>query len=260
MTWSNVESYVAARAPKCHASFQGVAKEDLEAFESETQTVLPRAYRDFLVSCGASGGGLHPLGPGWDHDFYLLSAMPPDEEFLENKLLRVGLFTDESSLSPSDIYIEVGEDESEDTMLFSFEQDRLFDRQGLRPRGLSFLDTVVGGFFQTLQLERHELHVQLAVDTESDTKRGTMADICQEVRKVLGDLEFAEVLPASDRLSTHATPDVSAMIEGRTTASHAFVDLGSEDRRTLGRVTEVLLDHVPGLVRVGQSQPLFESV
>ena len=253
MTWSDVEAYVAARAPKDHAGFRGVAEPDLALFERETETVLPAAYREFLLRAGAAAGDLHPLGALWAHDFYLLAAVPPDEEFLEAGLLRIGLFTDESALTPSDLYLDVSQGECDDAMLFDYEQDQLFDRQWLRPRGLSFLDTVSGGFFQLFQT--HELETRLGLDVA----KADRVEAKDSIAEVLGKLGFEAVLPPSDRLSTHASPEVSALIEARTSASHVFVDLGGDDRRVLGRVTEVLLDNVPGLFRLEQRQPLFET-
>ncbi len=255
MSWSDVDAYVAARAPKDHAAFRGVAEPDLDAFEQETGRLLPREYRAFLLGCGATAGDLHPLGAFWAHDFYLLAAEPPDEDFLEAGLLRVGLFTDASALTPSDLYLDVSEGECDDAMLFDYEQDQLFDRQWLRPRGLSFLDTVSAGFFQLFQLGTHELETRLGLDVATADRVEAKASI----DAVLCKLGFEAVLPASERLSTHASPDVSALVEARTSASHVFVDLGSDDRRALGRATEVLLDHVPGLFRLELRQPLFET-
>lgn len=255
MSWSDIDEYLAARAPNDHAAFEGVALADLEVFERETKLAFPGAYREFLLACGASCGDLYPFGTCWAYDFYQLAAVPPDEEFLADRLLRVGLFTDETAITPSDVYIDLGQDEREDSMLFDFEQDRLFDRQWLRPRGLSFLDTVGGGFFQSLQLQRYEHQTQLGVDLESGGER---SEASAAIRETLSKLQLGDVLPASARLSTHASADVAALVEARETSTHVFVDLGSDDRAAVGRVAEVLLDNVSGLFRLESRQPMFE--
>ncbi|MCA9495180.1 MAG: SMI1/KNR4 family protein [Myxococcales bacterium] len=244
MTWSDVEAYVAARAPKSHAGFRGVAASDLTRFERETGTTLPGAYRAFLLRAGTHAGGLHPLGDCWAHDFPSFAAVPPDEAFLEAGLLRIGLFTDESALTPSDLYLDVSQGECDDAMLFDYEQDQLFDRQWLRPRGLSFLDTVSSSFFQ--QLQTHRLETRLGIDVA----RADRAETRSRIAEVLRTLGLGAVLAPSDRLSTHAGLEVSALIEARTSASYVFVDLGGDDHSALGRVTRALLDGVPGLLRL----------
>ena len=107
MIWSDVEAFIAARSPKHHAAFRGCELAALARFEGATQTVLPGAYRAFLQSCGVSAAGLEPLGVGWAHDLTSLVSDPLDDELSRAGLLRVGVLTDTSALTPSDLFLDL---------------------------------------------------------------------------------------------------------------------------------------------------------
>lgn len=250
MRWEELESFINAREPELLADAKGVEPEDIAVIEADLS--LPRAYRDFLVRCGADAGKFRPLGLKWDHNFYLLIDDPPDDDFAKHGLLRIGLNEDHSAISPADIYLDVSDEDAEDGMLVEAETDGPYNAEWLRARGSSFLDQVTERAFRSLQLERHEHDVTLM----GRHKKSGRLELQGRVREIVQRLDMKEVLASSERLVTVESEGVSGMIEAYENDRFVVVELRGDDRKRLGHLVEVLLDHVPELERSGSSEPI----
>lgn len=249
MQWSDLARFISAHEPAFDAAAKGVPLEDIAVLEERIECKLPDAYREFLLHCGESAGELHPLGPTWDHRFYRLVEDPPDETFLDHRLVRIGQHIDESAISPHDIFLQVETGESADGMLVDSEAYAPYDREWLAPRGLSFLDQVTRRTFGMFELQRRDEAARL-IGRPGEQQAEAFSKACDVLAR--GGLEI--VLQPSERVAAMHGPATAALVIAREDRDVLLLELAGDDRKQHRRLVELLLDHVPSLKRARELQ------
>ncbi len=249
MGWADIENFVQSNDPSVLASARGVEENDLAAFEQSVS--IPAGYREFLQRCGGDAGTLHPLGPKWNAGFYRLAVVPPEDEFLENGLLRIGMHDDSSSITANDIYLDLSTSDGDDAMLVEHESDMPYAAETVEPRGISFLDQVAIQAFQLLQLEPLEHEAELI---SSGAETPTQQEVLVSIRDVLRRRGLREILVPSDRVVALASDDAAVLIEAENDDPFVLLDVRGRDQKSLGNLVELLLDNVASLSRADSPQ------
>lgn len=255
MAWSEIEAFIRRKDEALLSGARGVPEEDLVVFESSAGVELPRHYRDCLLRIGGSQTTLRPLGPAWTDQFRALVLRPPEPEFLEHGLLRIGLHEDDGAIVDQDIYMDLNRSNDGDAPLVDVETFAEYDPADLEPRGLTFVDQVVRRAFRLCEYDHRPEDVGLIVRPSPDAKDVAVLELV----KLLQKLGLEPCLPSSPRMVVLSGNGKSVLIEARESKPFVFVDVAADTRVQAGRVVEVLLDNVDGLRRRAAPKPLSDG-
>jgi hypothetical protein len=235
MAWADLYDYILSLAPVLRETAVGVPEEHIVTCERNWALELPRAYRDFLACMGVDAGRFSPLA-GKEWNFYELLREPP-EDYRPQKFFRIGVDVDTDIITWSELYLDmatVQPDGDCDVVEVEWMTDPASSTL-LTPRQ-TFLERILDVSWMAFGRARFAHNRLVFAD------RTALAS----VHEVLNRLDFNLALPPQGGARVWSKHDGVPATAHASDGSILSVVVAADDEAFVRRVTQLLLDNVPG--------------
>jgi hypothetical protein len=240
VSWDGLIAFVQREDPALISSMKGIAPAEIASLEADYQLDLPEHYRRFLLLMGDDSGGFHLFGPGQNHRFADLRAVPLDESFPAH-FLRIAVAVDDSVVTRLDHFLDLSRSDGTDAPIVMFPSDEEFDAEAVLEKGFTLVEQAQRRLFAHLADHRAPERTLVTIEHDADQGPSSLDDIVA----VLGRMRFGLAVESLPRVACLLRSDVWALAAAHLGGRGFAVSLWSVERSALEAASDQLVMHFP---------------